>query len=116
MFNQNLTLAEKERLAYISGNTELAQALALATDAQVVAENNKDVLSNIEEAKACMPDEDFLQGFVNRLQNMAKKRTTKEDVLELANDLEVFQQVKANTFEYINEELNNAEINLTKSF
>ena len=109
MFNQYMTAAEKERIAYVNGDTALAKALEGSIDAMQLDDNIGNASAHIADAKASIPAEDFLQNFIDKLKNRAKHRVTKEDMLHLATELEELQSELAGTFEYMHEELNQAD-------
>ena len=108
MNNTNLTLPEQERIAYINGDVQLANAIAGQIDDQSTADNALDAGLHVQDAIASIPNEDFLQNFIDKLRIMSKSRVTKEDVAEFAIELEQFQQEMAHTFEYIQNELKEA--------
>lgn len=109
MFNQKLALPEQECIAYINGDVQLANAIAGQIDDQNTADNALDADLHVQEAIASIPNEDFLQNFIDKLKTMSKSRVTKEDVAEFAIELEQFQQEMAITFEYIQNELKEAQ-------
>lgn len=108
MFNSSMSLKEQERIAYTTGNTELAFTLRQADDYEQSASKSEEAAKQLEEAISCIPDEDFLQEFITKLQNMSKSRVTKESVMELATELEEFQKEIAGNFEYMRDELKQA--------
>ena len=112
MFNQYMTAAEKERIAYVNGDTALAKALEGSVDAMQLDDNIGNASAHIADAKASIPAEDFLQNFIDKLKNRAKNRVTKEDMLHLAAELEELQSELAGTFEYMHSELKKADIAL----
>lgn len=109
MFNQYMTAAEKERFAYINGNTDLQKALVESVEAVQLNENIGNASAHIADAKASIPAEDFLQNFIDKLKNRAKNRVTKEDMLHLVAELEELQSELASTFEYMHDELKQAD-------
>ena len=112
MFNQTMTAAEQERFAFINGDVALAKALVGSIEAEQADENVCNASGYIDEAKSCIPAEDFLQNFIDKLKNRAKNRVTKEDMLHLAVELEELQSELAGTFEYMHSELKKADIAL----
>lgn len=109
MFNQYMTAAEKERIAYVNGDTALAKALEGSIDAMQLDDNIGNASAHIADAKASIPAEDFLQNFIDKLKNRAKHRVTKEDMLHIATELEELQSELAGTFGYMHEELQQAD-------
>ena len=112
MFNQYMTAAEKERIAYVNGDTALAKALEGSIDAMQLDDNISNASAHIADAKASIPAEDFLQNFIDKLKNRAKHRVTKEDMLHIATELEELQSELAGTFGYMHSELKKADIAL----
>ena len=104
-----MTAAEKECFAYINGNTDLQKALVESAEAVQLDENIGNASSHIADAKASIPAEDFLQNFIDKLKNRAKNRVTKEDMLHLAAELEELQSELASSFEYMHDELKQAD-------
>ena len=109
MFNQYMTAAEQERFAFINGDVALAKALEGSIDAVQLDGNIGNASAHIADAKASIPAEDFLQNFIDKLKNRAKNRVTKEDMLHIATELEELQSEMAGTFEYMHEELKQAD-------
>ena len=102
-----LTFAEKERLAFVTGrNYPLFAALA---DAELQEEHISDAESHIQEAKGSFAEEDFLQELIDQCRAMGQGRVTKAEVLEFAKDLEELQKTIARQSEYGLEELCKAE-------
>lgn len=109
MLNIKLTPAEQERIAYISGGVALAEALKGSIEAHQLDENIGNASAHISEAKSSIPDEDFLQAFIDKLKNMSKTRVTMQDVSKLAEELEQLQSELAGAFEYMHDELRQAD-------
>lgn len=109
MLNQIMTAAEQERIAYINGDVALAKAIVGSIEAQQLDENISAASAHISDAKSSIPDEDFLQKFIDKLKVMSKQRVTMQDVSKLAFELEELQSEMAGTFEYMHDELRQAD-------
>lgn len=108
MFISNLTISEKERIAYISGDMLTATAMAMQYDSETTVNNAETAAMYIQEAGANIPYEDFLQRFIDKLKNMSKSRVTKDDVADLAIELQQFQDELAGYFEHVHDQLKQA--------
>ena len=104
----NYTHHELERISYITGNG-LAPVYEEASRIEAMEESMGDASSYIQEAKACMPEEDFLQELIDQCRVMGQGRVTKADVLAFCVQLEELQSEIAQSSEYGLEQLAKAK-------
>ena len=103
-----MTYKEQERLAYISGQTKTAELLGTLGEYDRTKSGAGGAINHIEKARNCLPGEDFLVPFMDRMRDIAQRRVTKQDLLDLINEMEDFQNMLHGDFDYARDELQNA--------
>ena len=104
----NLSLEERERIAYANGEYAESDLLALAADAEADTANIDAAKVHIEEAMSSLTAEDFLVDIIEKVTAMSKQRVTKKDMEHLAAFLEDFQMDIFNQADYARNELREA--------
>lgn len=104
----SMTYEEQERLAYISGQTKTAELLGVMVGYDRTQSGAEGAIKHIEEARYLLPDEDFLAPFMDKMRDVAQRRVTKQDLLDLINEMEDFQNMLHGEFDYARDELQNA--------
>jgi hypothetical protein len=112
MHLKNLTIAEQERAAWISGDTARADMLAQLSLMDNLTKGSESALCHIQEARSAYPGEDCLESIIDEARTMARGRVTKAEVLRLVEMMEEIQLEIARSTEYGLDELRQAEDSL----
>lgn len=106
--NSNLSEAEIERMAYANGDVYTANLYAQIDDLENNSADMDSAATHIKEAIYSLPGEDFLVCLMEKMRSMAIRRITKQDMLDLINDVEDLQNQVHGGIDYARGELYDA--------